>query len=50
MTTGDPAPWAVRGNQRPTDGTEPQARANVPEAQGAAQIASHGATGGRLRP
>lgn len=50
MTTGDPAPWAVRGNQRPTDGTETQARAKVPTAQGVAQIASYGATGGRIRP
>lgn len=47
---GDPAPWAVRGNQRPTDGTETQARAKVPTAQGVAQIASYGATGGRIRP
>ena len=45
-----PCPMAARDNQRLTDGTETQARAKVPTAQGAAQIASHGAIGGRLRP
>lgn len=47
---GGPCPMAARGNQRPTDGTETQARAKVPTAQGVAQIASYGATGGRIRP